>query len=132
MHQLSKILIQFLLHLVLLLLCLGSVQLQAQKRSSSTNVNINNGKTTITVKHGRGDSFSLEFEGDITLSDDDKDIIAISRGGYVEIKKSAFGSRRRIFMEPDNSGRLIKKYYIGSSEKSFEPGRKKVACRNSP
>ncbi|MEM9650069.1 MAG: hypothetical protein AAF969_16445, partial [Bacteroidota bacterium] len=63
--------------------------------------------------------------GEITLSDDDKDIVAISRGGYMEVKKSAFGNRRRIFMEPDINGKLIKKYYVGSSEKNFGSEGKK-------
>jgi len=125
MINFSKVLINILLKFLVFLLCLGTFQLQAQNRSSSVNVNSKNGKTTISVKNGKKNSFSLEYEGDITISDDDKDIDAISRGGYVEIKKSAFGSRRRIFMEPDASGKLIKKYYIGSSEQNFASEGKK-------
>lgn len=126
MINLSKTLFGILLKVLIALIWVGTLEeTQAQKSSTSVNVNSNNGKTTITVKNGRSNSFSLEFEGDITLSDDDQDIVAISRGGFMEIKKSAFGSRRRIFIEPDNSGQLIKKYYVGSSEENFNSGGKK-------
>ncbi|MGB5818383.1 MAG: hypothetical protein WBG90_02785 [Saonia sp.] len=125
MINLSKIFTSMLLKLLLLLFCMGTSETQAQKGNSSVHVNSNNGKTTISIKEGNNKSFSLEYEGDITLSDNDKDIVAISRGGYMEIKKSAFGNRRRIFMEPDTNGKLIKKYYIGSSEENFESGGRK-------
>ncbi len=117
-----------LLNLLVLLFWISTGEAHAQKHYSSVSVNTNNGKTTISVKNGNKKSFSLEYEGDITLSDDDKDIAAISRGGYMEIKKSAFGNRRRIFMEPDTNGKLIKKYYVGGSEENFESeGRKWLA-----
>jgi ribosome-binding factor A len=128
MINLSKIFLGMLLNLLVLLFWVSTGEAHAQKHYSSVNVNKNNGKTTITVKNGNKKSFSLEFEGDITLSDDDKDITAISRGGYMEIKKSAFGNRRRIFMEPGTNGKLIKKYYVGRSEENFESeGRKWLA-----
>ncbi|MEL6837408.1 MAG: hypothetical protein AAFP77_30655 [Bacteroidota bacterium] len=68
-----------------------------------------------------GNSFNVEYEGYITLSDDDRDIIAISAGGYIKISKSAFGSKRRINIEADRNGNLIRKYYEGWSQKDFEP-----------
>ena len=64
--------------------------------------------------------FKIEYEGEITLSDDDKDIVAISRGGYIEIKKSSFGKRRRLIIENDG-GKLVRKYFIGWSEKDYYP-----------
>ncbi|RKN81139.1 hypothetical protein [Ulvibacterium marinum] len=128
MINLSKVFLGMLLNLLVLLFWVSTGEAHAQKHYSSVSVNKNNGKTTITVKNGNKKSFSLEFEGDITLSDDDKDIKAISRGGYMEIKKSAFGNRRRIFMEPGTNGKLIKKYYVGGSEENFESeGRKWLA-----
>ncbi len=68
-----------------------------------------------------GTSFNVEYEGYVTLSDDDKDVIAISAGGYLKISKSAFGSKRRINIEADRSGNLIRKYYEGWSQKDYEP-----------
>ncbi len=121
MNQICRILIK---GFILLLLLFSFHQANAQRRSTSVNVS-SNGKTTVSIKNGFGNNFSLEYKGDITLSDDDTDVIAISSGGYMEIKKAAFGNRRRIFMEPNSSGRLNKRYYVGGSEKSFDPDGKK-------
>ena len=124
MIHLSKIIASSLIKLVLVLLLISSTAVSGQKRSTSVNIS-SNGKTTVSVKNGFGNNFSLEYKGEITLSDDDTDVISISDNGYMEIKKSAFGSRRRIFIEPDNSGHLIKKYYVGGSQKNFDSeGRK--------
>ncbi|WP_347175360.1 hypothetical protein [Polaribacter uvawellassae] len=85
-----------------------------------------NGIRTYHVKNGQND-FRIEYEGDITLSNDDKDIVAISRGGFIEIKKSSFGTKRRIVIH-NETGTLVKKYYVGWSEKSFNSeGRKWLA-----
>lgn len=68
-----------------------------------------------------GVSFNVEFDGYVTLSDDDRDVVAISAGGYLKISKSAFGSKRRILIEADRDGNLIRKYYEGWSQKDYEP-----------
>ncbi len=119
MNQAAKIGVAILTKAILLIALFCVSQLEAQRRSTSVNVN-SNGKTTISIKNGFGNNFSIEYKGDITLSDDDTDVVDISRGGYMDIKKSAFGNRRRIFMEPDNNGQLIKKYYVGGSQRSFD------------
>ncbi|GMN05200.1 hypothetical protein MTsPCn5_05880 [Croceitalea sp. MTPC5] len=124
MNQLSKFIAALLVKIIILLMVFGANGLSAQRRSTSVNIN-NNGKTTISIKNGLGNNFSIEYKGEITLSDDDTDVVAISRGGYMEIKKSAFGNRRRISIEPNDSGGLIKKYYVGSSQKSFDAEGKK-------
>lgn len=124
MNQLTKIISAFLIKIIFILLLLSSSIGNGQKKSTSVNIS-SNGKTSISIKNGFGNNFSIEYKGDITLSDDDSDVIAISRNGYMEIKKSAFGSRRRIFIESDNSGQLIKKYYVGGSQKSFDNEGKK-------
>ncbi|MFP2994940.1 hypothetical protein ABN763_03470 [Spongiivirga sp. MCCC 1A20706] len=93
------------------------------KRSYSIN-NSDNGKTTIKYSNGKS-RFELEYEGDITLSDDDSDIVAISAGGYFDLRKSTFGNRRRIVIESDRNGRLVKEYYVGRKQQSFSPEGKK-------
>ena len=80
------------------------------------------GSRTITVKNDRQD-FRIEYEGDITISDDDKRITAISRNGYIEIRKTRFGKRRRLFIESEG-GKLTHRYYIGSREVPFDPDGK--------
>ena len=106
---------------------LAGLNAQAQFRVYSYN-NTNDNKTSIKYSKSGFDKFVLKYEGEITLSDDDKDIVAISDGGYLEIKKSVFGSKRKVVIESDAHGRLLKKYYTGFSQKAFEPeGRKWLA-----
>ncbi|NQZ43555.1 MAG: hypothetical protein HRT65_04540 [Flavobacteriaceae bacterium] len=124
MQQLIKILTALLIKVVLIVLFLIPSNTEAQRRSTSVSVS-NGGKTTISIKNGLSNKFYIEYKGDITLSDDDSDVVGISRGGYMEIKKSAFGNRRRIVIEPNDSGELVKKYYVGSSQRSFDAEGKK-------
>ena len=105
----------------------GQTSITTSKGNSySFNSSSKNGVRTYHVKNGQKD-FRIEHEGDITLSNDDKDITAISRGGFIEIKKSSFGTKRRILIH-NESGTLVKKYFVGWSEKSYRTeGRKWLA-----
>lgn len=128
--------------IVLGLVIFCSLQVTSQNKSvseSTTNsvtnsVTVNNGESFSHTKNSengvhkihvksKGDDFKVEFEGDITISKDDKDIIDISRGGYIEIKKSSFGRSRKIVIEA-TYGKLKKRYYVGWSEKEFYPDGK--------
>lgn len=81
------------------------------------------GTKTYTINNGK-QKFSIEYEGEITLSDDDKEIIAISNNGFIEIRKTRFGKRRRIIIESEG-GTLVHKYFIGAKEIPFNPDGKK-------
>jgi hypothetical protein len=73
------------------------------------------------IKYEQGkNKYRVRVRGEITISKDDKDITAISEGGYLEIKKSSFGSSRKIVIELVR-GKLHKKYYVGYSQKDFSP-----------
>lgn len=108
--------------LVLVWFTLMSIsQIAAQKYS----INISNGKTVI---NDGANNFKVEYRGDIKLSDNDEDIISLSRNGYFEVTKKGFGSRRRILIEPGANGSLVKTYYEGRSEKPWTPeGQKWLA-----
>ena len=93
------------------------------QNKTNYSISSNNGKSTISVSNN-GKDFKIEYEGEITLSDDDRDIVSISRGGFIEIEKSSFGNKRRIVIESDRNGNIIKKYYEGRTEKEFVPDGK--------
>jgi hypothetical protein len=96
---------------------------QSRTKSNSGYSITNDGKGKMQISTN-GNDFKIEYEGDITLSDDDKDILSISNGGFIKIEKSSFGNRRRIVVESDSNGNLMKKYYEGRSEKDFIPDGK--------
>jgi hypothetical protein len=106
--------------LAFLMVLPSSTHSQSRTKSKSNYSISNDGKGRIQITNN-GKEFQIEYEGVITLSDDDKDIVAISNGGFVEIEQSSFGNRRRIVIESDRNGNLIKKYYEGRTEKDFNP-----------
>lgn len=113
----TKVVSKKLLPIIFLLAGLSA---QAQFRMYSFNSDVN-GKKSIKYSKSGFDKFALKYEGEITLSDDDKDIVGLSDGGYFEVKKSVFGSKRKVVIETDGDGRLIKKYYTGFSQKDYDP-----------
>jgi len=127
MHQIVNFTKGVSKKILLVIFLLAGLNAEAQFRVYSYN-NTNDNKTSIKYSKSGFDKFVLKYEGEITLSDDDKDVVAISDGGYLEIKKSVFGSKRKVVIESDAHGRLLKKYYTGFSQKAFEPeGRKWLA-----
>ncbi len=94
------------------------------KGSHNYIVSTRNGAKNYFVNNTILSNFSIEYDGKITVSDDDSDIIAISNGGYIEIKKSSFGRKRRIVIDSEG-GKLTKRYYVGWSKKDFYPEGKK-------
>lgn len=113
----------YILLALLLLQPTNSFSQRNSKSNSSYSIsnNSDNGKHRIHISDN-GNDFKIEYEGEITLSNDDKDIVAISKGGFIEITKSSFGKRRRIIIESDRNGNLIRKYYTGrSTEKNYDP-----------
>lgn len=86
-----------------------------------------NGRTTIKFNDWQK-SYKIDFEGDFELSDNDEDIISVSRGGYFEITRAAFGSKRRVIIESDSRGNLTKEYFVGRERVEYEPeGREWLA-----
>lgn len=87
----------------------------------------NNNTWKHTSKSGLS-SFNIEYKGKIEVTDDDKDIKSISPGGYIEISKTTFGSKREILVEATSGGSLRKEYYEGRTKTDWEPaGRKWLA-----
>lgn len=80
-------------------------------------------------KHSNGlNSFEIEHKGTITISDDDREITSVSQGGFIEISKTTFGSKRSVRIEGLPGGKLEKQYRVGRDNVNFEPeGRKWLA-----
>lgn len=111
--------------ITLMLLVLCEYTLHAQKISVSKNdgyktIIINNSSKGTHRNTGIFTDYKIEYEGDFELSDDDTDVVSISRGGYLEISKTTFGNKRRVLIESEGV-RLEKKYYIGRKDTPFDP-----------
>ena len=79
-------------------------------------------KYTKTYKFINNDSFEnfeVEYRGKIVITSDDKDILSISKKGFLKISKSSFGNKRRIHIYTDFNGKLQKEYYEGKRKKDF-------------
>lgn len=117
----DHLLIQIKKCCVLILLCtiIFPLNTKGQNRTKVT-YKVSNGVSKMSFSK-RGNDFDIEYEGDIEVNNTDTDIIGISRGGYIEITKAAFGSKRRIIIESDRSGNLTKEYYSGRRQIDYEP-----------
>ena len=73
-------------------------------------------------------SLDIQYRGDIKVNDTDTDVISISPGGYLKIKKTTFGNTRAIIIESNSKGELIREYYEGRKKVPFnEEGRRWLA-----
>jgi hypothetical protein len=100
---------------------LALVQLgTAQEASTTVKISESHSKTSRHKTSFGVYDFEIEYRGKVGISEDDKDITALSADGYVEISKAVFGSKRTIIIEPTGEGKLIKTYYEGRQKKDWE------------
>ena len=71
------------------------------------------GESSIKIKN-KGSSFNFKYDGELVVSDDDKEVTSIADGGFLEIEKSSFGNKRRVLIEADREGNLTRKYFMGT------------------
>ncbi|HEX2455723.1 MAG TPA: M56 family metallopeptidase [Vicinamibacterales bacterium] len=93
----------------------GSAQ---RKGRSSGNFSWSNGRDKLEVK----------YEGDIEFTDDDTDVKSMSPDGYLRIKDGSVPGGRTIEFSADASGNVQRRFWVGSTEKQFDPeGRQWLA-----
>ncbi len=69
------------------------------------------------VHNSNGDKITVDYEGKITLADNDKSIAAISDFGYFRFKKNS----HEIYIKAEAGGKLTYTYYVRGKKKSYEP-----------
>lgn len=111
----------WLLGLMLLVNLSASGQGLTIHDENSYNTKLSSGKhSTTKITFSGLKSFDVEYRGDIEVNATDTDITSIAPGGYFEVSKTTFGSKRSIVIEP-SGGKLIKEYYEGRSKVNWEP-----------
>jgi hypothetical protein len=119
--------LHFRLSVLFCLLTFGVATAQEYSyKSSSRSTTKHSG--TMTISHSDGfQNFNVEMRGKIEITDDDRDIKSMSPDGYLEITKTAFGSRRTLIIS-SQAGGLKREYYEGRTSMPWEPeGRKWLA-----
>jgi len=70
----------------------------------------------------------VSYSGDIEFSDDDTDVVKLSPGGWLKIKDGGWFGGRTVEFRADGSGDIQRRFWVGASEKPFEPeGRQWLA-----
>jgi hypothetical protein len=115
---------------IILLLAIGTLiaPIADAQQKSETYSSSRSSDNTIRIRHDNGmQNFSVEMRGKIEITDDDRDIKSMSPDGYLEITKTAFGSRRTLVIS-SQSGGMKREYYEGRTNMPWEPeGRKWLA-----
>jgi beta-lactamase regulating signal transducer with metallopeptidase domain len=75
-----------------------------------------------------GEKLSINYEGAIEFTDDDADVKSLSPGGFLKIKEGGLLSSKTVEFRADASGKIERRFWVGSSERPFEPeGRQWLA-----
>ena len=75
-----------------------------------------------------GDKLSVSYDGAIEFTDDDTDIKSLSPGGTLKIKDGGLLASRTVEFRADASGTIERRFWVGKSERPFEPeGREWLA-----
>lgn len=108
--------------LALLLLFLTTPLICGETLAQNTSVSArsNGSGTSKWTVNDNNQKSSLETNGKITVSDDEKSISSISPGGYLKIEKTTFGNSRSLFIT-NKGGSLDYEYKEGGRTKPFDP-----------
>ena len=115
-----------LLFLVSGFLILGPISAVAQVTKSETIIADGKGRHKHSYKSGSVfGSFSIDYRGEIALTDDEKDIKSISPGGYFKVSKTTFGTKRLVKIENKGGDQLVRTFYVGRNKEPYYPDGQK-------
>jgi beta-lactamase regulating signal transducer with metallopeptidase domain len=87
-------------------------------RSTSASHNANDDQFTIRIKVGAC-SLRVDGEGEVTFSDNDDDVTALSRGGFFHIEERGGDVERRVEIERGTNG-LERKWFVDGKERPYD------------
>ncbi len=75
-----------------------------------------------------GEKLEVNYKGTIEFTDDDMDVKALSPGGSLRIRDGGWIATHTVKFAADASGNLTRRFWVGATEKPFEPeGRQWLA-----
>lgn len=96
----------------------GACAWNASDRSTSASHNVNDDQFTIRIKVGAC-ALRVDGEGEITFSDNDDDVTAVSRRGFFHIEERGGDVERRVEIEP-GAGGLERKWFVDGKERPYD------------
>ncbi len=83
-----------------------------------------------------GEKLEVKYDGEVEFSDDDTDVKSLSPGGLLRIRDggmlTSLTGGRTLEFKADNSGNITRRYWVGSSERPFDPEGRKWAASLLP
>ncbi len=79
-----------------------------------------------------GEKLEIRYDGEVEFTDDDSDVKSLSPGGLLRLRDGGMMTSllggRTVEFKTDASGSITRRFWVGSSERSFDPeGRKWLA-----
>ena len=79
-----------------------------------------------------GEKLEIKWSGDFELSDDDTDIRSMTPGAELRISDGGWFRGRSVEFTADASGKITRRYWVGSTEHPFEPEGKAWLTKSLP
>ena len=79
-----------------------------------------------------GEKIEVKYRGAFELNEDDTDVVKMSPGGYLRISDGRWVRGSFVEFQADGSGNITRRFYIGSSERPFEPEGREWLKTNFP
>lgn len=84
------------------------------------------------VWSNNGERLEVKYHGQVEFTDDDTDVKRLSPGGSLKIKDGKWSGGRTIEFKADASGTIERRYWVGMSERPFEPEGRQWLAKTLP
>jgi beta-lactamase regulating signal transducer with metallopeptidase domain len=96
------------------------------RTASVQSVSITGGQSHGTFSwSNNGEKLEVRYDGEVEFTDDDTDVKSLSPGGLLRIRDGGMMTSllggRTIEFRSDSSGKISRRFWVGSSERPFEP-----------
>ena len=68
-----------------------------------------------------GEQLEVEYRGEFEFTDDDTDVKSMTPGGLLRIRDGGWRPSHSVEFRADESGKIQRRYWAGSTERPFEP-----------
>ena len=79
-----------------------------------------------------GEKLEVKYDGEIEFSDDDTDVKRLSPGGSLRIRDGGLFASHTVDFATDASGNVTRRFWVGMSERPFEPEGRQWLARMLP